>query len=394
MAVSPYHPQDFFRRIDAELLKQYFTQQGILENFDFSQLNKRNIDPLFEAWRELDEKLKDQTEVDFKEIHSMAHKSAHITFLSEAHNQKENLIELFDQYKLETFHNRAFWLFLNRKEQYWKRVKILTRVESIGNRFWKKLRGLEGIPAKTDTDTCNRLKQRLSEYFFAEQARGKSCNIEYLQRIRDNHTEDYFFTYPEDYADSINDWDNGQMKPLTIHPAFELIFFYQQELGTLELYCPALKSNKQIKTCQEIFCQVVLGIDLPEQSKQKSYEISPMLSSDFSFDFSPQETGIKEVFIKELYVEFLRDKQEKVRISADTTNNKNAVYDFLTMIKNSFQPEPPPMNLISAKVRAVFMDDSSKDFTIGCKNSCNLGLTEQDRILKQVLIDSNIQLTQ
>ncbi len=220
------------------------------------------------------------------------------------------------------------------------------------------------------------------------------CNIEYLQSIRDNHTEDYFFTYPEDYADSINDWDNGQMKPLTIHPAFELIFFYQQELGTLELYCPALKSNKQIKTCQEIFCQVVLGIDLPEQSKQKSYEISPMLSSDFSFDFSPQETGIKEVFIKELYVEFLRDKQEKVRISADTTNNKNAVYDFLTMIKNSFQPEPPPMNLISAEVRAVFMDDSSKDFTIGCKNSCNLGLTEQDRILKQVLIDSNIQLTQ
>ena len=71
----------------------------------------------------------------------------------------------------------------------------------------------------------------LSTYFPRTEGRGTHCVVEPVRR----GTLDYFFAYPEDYAQQRVEWVDGQFGQRPHHPVFEVIYVYSQSDGTLDV---------------------------------------------------------------------------------------------------------------------------------------------------------------
>ena len=79
--------------------------------------------------------------------------------------------------------------------------------------------------------SCGALAAGLSTYFRRTEGRGTHCVVEPVRR----GTLDYFFAYPEDYAQHRVEWVDGQFGQRPHHPAFEVIYVYSQSDGTLDV---------------------------------------------------------------------------------------------------------------------------------------------------------------
>jgi hypothetical protein len=63
------------------------------------------------------------------------------------------------------------------------------------------------------------LEQNLSNYFHKMQGRGDNCKVDCYNR----NELDYFFAYPEDYAQARVEWVGKEFQRRPHHPAFEII---------------------------------------------------------------------------------------------------------------------------------------------------------------------------
>ncbi|MFM7254465.1 MAG: hypothetical protein ACKO3C_02210, partial [Betaproteobacteria bacterium] len=67
-----YSIQSFFRQMPNNLLARYFSTRGLLADFDFTTLKKRNFDALMLAWGKLTDDQRLSVEGDFREIFDMS----------------------------------------------------------------------------------------------------------------------------------------------------------------------------------------------------------------------------------------------------------------------------------------------------------------------------------
>ncbi len=65
--------------------------------------------------------------------------------------------------------------------------------------------------------------------------RGKNCTIDSYRR----HQKEYFFAYPEDFAQTAIEWVGGALESQAHRPAFEIIFVYCEAEGSL----PQIRGN-------------------------------------------------------------------------------------------------------------------------------------------------------
>jgi hypothetical protein len=67
---------------------------------------------------------------------------------------------------------------------------------------------------------------------------------------------DYFFAYPEDYARTSSEWNQGALERRSHKPAFEVIAVYSQGQGTLDIFFHG--TIKTVRDLQVIFARVIL----------------------------------------------------------------------------------------------------------------------------------------
>ena len=92
----------------------------------------------------------------------------------------------------------------------------------------------------------------LSTYFRRAEGRGTHCVVEPVRR----GTLDYFFAYPEDYAQQRVEWVDGQFGQRPHHPAFEVIYVYSQADGTLDLNIRG--ARPAVEPLQGLFAATIL----------------------------------------------------------------------------------------------------------------------------------------
>ena len=88
-----------------------------------------------------------------------------------------------------------------------------------------------------------------------KQGRGRNCNVEVFRR----YEKEYFFAYPEDYAQSGLEWVRNRLAPRSRHPAFEVVFVYCQNEGSLDIYAP--RNTTEVTVLQQIFAKAILRMD-------------------------------------------------------------------------------------------------------------------------------------
>jgi len=381
-----YEHRQFFRRMPDNQLDDYFKANKTPIEIDWKALDKKNrADIIFEAFAALPEDIQATIEVDFQNIEAMACEGGISALLDEAvfHEDDAFPIELSN---VVGFHAKVMWVFLN-KQGYWRGGSAFLHADTVSRRSWKKLSGLPHTAPHVDDDDIKLFAKSISNYFFKKEARGKNCEVNAFRRI----DKEYFFAYPEDYSQYNQEWKGNTLAPRPSHPAFELIFVYCQNKGSLDIYAPKLSKEVSVKL-QQIFAKTILKLNtLPDGSIDKSeYDLAPLASPDFDFKQLDQ-FNIEDVITTKLRLTLKSGSKRRILLEADTSRNSEAVYDLLTDLK----PAPYYITLVGLKV--IFKTEpgkkrvSTKSFTITYPNSCNLNHDGKDSIIREMLAASGIE---
>jgi hypothetical protein len=378
-----YSPIIFFRSVPNALLQQHFAKLDEFKDVDFSKLKEIEVDPIYQAWCKLPAKIRSDMEQDFQEINELATEGGIKAILDEANYHGESLIEQLEQFNC--LYGKAFWTFLEHPE-YLEAASAFYHADNVPPSYWRKRKSITNIKANTDKTTIELFEQAIGNYFYSQQGRGKNCKVDCYKR----HDKNYFFAYPEDYAQATIEWEDNKFNRRPHNPAFEIIFVYSQNDGELDIFTNS--GSKVVPYLQEIFANAILQIKLEEAKKDDLvYDLSLLLSRDFIFNY---DAGIDNVFIKKMRLAVLNSK-EKITLEVAPSNNDKAIYDSLDKLTNAFPK--PLLRLTQAEIKVTFTKNpkanknKTRSFSISYPNSCSLRHDGDDLVIRKMLKDSNIE---
>ncbi len=380
-----YSPKSFFRHAPNAMLKRYFSKLGVLTEYDFSDVPETKIEPIYIAWLSLLDDQRGKMEKDFREIDALACEVGVKAILDEAEWHDENLADKLGE--LEDLHEKAFWVFLERPK-YWPAATAFCRADEISSSQWNECRTVSHTPAQVDDASIRCLEQILSYHFFNKEGRGKNCTVEPYRR----GNLDYFFAYPEDYAQASIEWEGTTLKRSARHPAFEIIFVYSQEERKISVYMKGSRDAK--KEVRALFADTILGLELGEfVEDDRVYELASLQVSNPPFQILP-DSGIQSVAIKKLRLA-INGSKERITVEANPEHNLNAIYELRDKLCKNIPASQ--MTITQVGFLVTFVPDpgtgrvTTRSFDVNWPNSCSLKHDGKDAIIRKMLIASGIE---
>ncbi len=380
-----YSPRSFLRQVPNELLARYFHGRGLLLDVDFGRLGETEVEPIYLAWEALPEDERARVESDFQETHALACESGVKVILECGRASGEDLEPLLSG--LEGFHHKAFWAFLERPEVF-EAASRFCHVDSLYARYWRKRRGVPRVEPRVDAASLGEFEAAVSAYYRQKEGRGHSCRAE----VYDRGDRKYFFVYPEDYATTVIEYRAGQFARRALRPAFELIFVYSREEGSLDVYAEGPKGT--VQDLQRIFARTVLGVELgPELKAEKVYELNGFKDRNFQFVYEPAD-GIEGIRVKKLRLSVLGG-QKRITLEADPDKNPHAVYDLMDEALRTDNIPLSIVNVTQVTLRFYFAPGGKRGrntltFDITYPNSCPLKYEGRHLVARRVLVASGI----
>jgi hypothetical protein len=306
-----YSHRQFFRQIPNGQLASYFKAKNLDLAVDFKKLDKKRVDILFEAFTQLPENDQASIEAEFQGINAMACEGGVTALIDEAAFHRDEAFTASIT-AIEGFHAKAMWTFLE-KQVYWRGASMFLHADNVSGAFWKKRNDLPKVPPKVEDSDIEELAKVISQYFHKTEGRGRNCKVEPYRRNK----KEYFFAYPEDFGQSGVEWVSDTLRTLARHPAFEIIFVYSEEEGSLDIYAP--KNSKAIPKLQKLFASTILGLNaLPDgRIDHRVYDLAPVKDADFEFKIEP-EMGITNAVVTRIRLTLKHGAKRRIVLEADT----------------------------------------------------------------------------
>lgn len=385
-----YSTRDFFRQMPNALLARYFQARELFSGLDFAAMKETQPDALFDAWLTLPDGQRNEMDAELQDIFELSCEKGFRAILDEAewHLADSAARTAFVEKLagLSNHYERAILTFLDHKH-YWKGARLFYHADSLP--YWRKRKNLPHVQAAVDDASLHELEALIRTYFHHTEGRGNNCVVEPLRRGE----LDYFFAYPEDYSQQAIEWVDGQFDRRPHNPAFEVIYVYSHNEGTLDLNFRG--SHKAIEPLQGMFATAILKLpELPPDPKDgRVYDLNPLRQNDFGFVFDAA-SGIQDVTVKKLRLSSKVKKGDRITLEADATHNPNAVYELLAQVGKSL-----PLhlyNVTQVELAATVATDTSKPpkavtIRITHPNSCSLKYDELDLTLRDMLHASGIE---
>ena len=386
-----YSTRSFFRQIPNALLARYFERQGVLAGLDWSALKETDPEELFVAWLALPDEQRNTMDVECAEIFEMSCEKGFRAIIDEArwHMQADpdavtGFVETLSE--LPNHYHRAMVTYLDHGE-YWNGATRFYHADTLA--YWRKRKHLPHLPAAVDETSLERLATALRTYFHRTEGRGNNCIVEPLRRGK----LDYFFAYPEDYSQQSIEWVNGKFGRRPHNPAFEVIYVYSQEEGSLDLNFRG--SYKAIEPLQGMFTTKILKLnELPPDPKDgRIYDLNPLRHKSFDFTYAV-DSSIEHVVVKKLRLSSKVHRGDRITLEGNANQDSGAVYALLDEIGRSV-----PLhlyNVTQVEISASIVVDRNKPpktvtIRITHPNSCSLKYDETDLKLREMLHASGIE---
>lgn len=389
MSRQQFAMRQFFRDAPIHLLERYFKGKDWLAGFDFAGFQPGNVEPLYGAWEALPDEARAQSEETFREIDALACEGGIKAILDDAEfwGKHEELLSIVSA--LKSWHEKAFTVFLDHN-QYWSVATAFVHADTIGRRYWRKLKGLPATPAKVD-DPGSRaaLERNLVHFFTTQEGRGGKCKVEVYRR----GALEYFFAYPEDHPHKPLVWKGRELKPQLETPAFEIIFIFDKTQGTLDVYIDG--DRRIVPELQKIFAGIMLDFVLTESEKdERVYELAPLKAPDMQFQYGA-ESGILRVAVKKLRLSLQTRPIQRITLeAASTPENPRAVYDMLGKLEKSYPRDAMKITQVGIVVTFAGKEggkESTRSFDLGWPNSCSLAHDAKGEIIRKMLADSGLE---
>ena len=185
------------------------------------------------------------------------------------------------------------------------------------------------------------------------------------------------------------EWVSDTLKTLAHHPAFEVIFVYCEEEGSLDIYAP--KNTKAVPELQKVFAKTILGLETLSDGRidKRVYDLVPLDNKNFEFIITP-EAGISDVVVTRIRLTLKHGARRRIVLEADTKNNSKEVYDLLNALN------PPAYHITQVGVKVTFDTLAGKraktrSFNITYPNSCALNYDGNDLKIRKMLAQSGIE---
>ena len=381
----------FFRKMPNNLLKQYFAAKGLLGEVDFEEMSKTNPAAFLKAWNALPDETRGVVEPQLREIFDMSCEKGFVAIRDEAKWQlagdEPQLAAFVDRLAgMESHSERAMTTFLDRHE-FWRGATRFCHADSLP--YWRKRRGLPTRAAVIDMDSRVALQSEIGVWFREAEGRGRKCLVELLKRDE----RDYFFAFPEDFANRSDEWVGNELEQRPRNPAFEVVFVWSAKEGTLDTnYRGSAKARKALQT---IFARNVLKLDKlpPEEDDEPIYDLNPLKRREFQFVYAA-DSGIESVRVRKLRLSSLVRKGDKITLEANASSNPLAVYDVVEQAGRAFPLAQWEVDQAEIVVHLAATDDKPprrETFRLGLPNSCSLKYDEIGLKLRAMLVASKIE---
>jgi hypothetical protein len=377
-----YARNTFLRQTPNRILKEYFARKGLLGAIDFDSLRETEIEPIAEAFDQLDDKQRTDVEAEFSQVYEMACPLGVQVLIEEAGSvyHKLDWAETFEQ--MENPYEKALFAFMNDRNVF-EIAADLAYMDRMGG--WKQRYVGEGVtPAVEPQDKENLAKAVCA--FYRKQGRGRRCKVDNYRR--ENPERHCYFAYPEDYpATEIGYNDKGEFYRWPIKPAFEVIFVYQPGNGFL--YVRAKGKGEDKEKLQEIFCQNILGLDQLPDKKTKHFDLEPLKNKEIRFPTDPAD-GVENVCVRMLRLDVPGMGNRRITFEASSRNDGKAVYKLMdrALAKESLSLD----DVIVAKAKLQFKfagrdgkRGNSLTFEVSTPDGCTLKDDPLDQIAKKYI---------
>lgn len=387
-----YSPTHFFLHVPNRLLKRYFHERhGVLREIDFDSLaeDRGGAEAVFQALIKLNDAKQAAIEAECQDIESMAFHGGITALIEEATSFPHNntaFPEAINQFDGE--YGKAMWAYVE-YPLYWLAATSILHAQDVSDFYWKRRNDIPHLRPLVEQEDANRLGEKLKDYFQTKEGRGRHCKVDVFRR----REKEYFFAYLSDFGQASPEWDNDILASRPRLPAFEIIFVYSQSEGTLDIYAPG--NSKYVPDLQKIFAGTILElIDLKDfAGNDSAYDLDLLADRDFAFK-PPPNSGVQSVVVRRLRLTLMSGGKRRVTVEAEPKNNPKAVYDLMERLKL------PPFHVANAEIVATFdapvhgTRTKKRNFRISYPDSCNLRHEGRDRILRQMLAASGIELSE
>ena len=392
MATRHYSVPHFFRQVPNALLKRYFASHDLFGDVDFEKMSETKPDALLAAWDALPDEKRTAIEPHFRQIFDLACGKGFHAIRDEAHfhlgEKPDEFAAFFERLAaMDSHYERAMATFLDHPA-YWPGAVHFCRADSLS--FWRKRRGLPARPAAIDLPSRAALEAEIGSWFRKVEGRGRNCRVELLRRDQ----RDYFFVFPEDFANESIEWVGNDFERRAHNPAFEVVFVWSASDGSLDFnYRGTPKAKVALQT---IFVRNVLKLDKlpPDEGDEAIYDLNPLKRREFQFVYGA-DSGIESVRLRKLRLASTVRKGDRISLEADPTANALALYDVIEQAGRAF-----PLDLWNATQAEIVVQLAPVDgkpskretFTVGYPNSCSLKYDELGLKLREMLVTSRIEV--
>ena len=386
-----YSLRSFIRQAANGHLAVYAEQNDIDLGTNLSQLKPRTFQPIFEAVMALPEEARAGMDADFRKIALLSNQAGLQHLRAEAQHQGLDLDAAL--LKQNSFLNKAFWTFLNHRDVFDRASWFATPHLSGG--YWKRGLPLVSAPGIHLDDRVEALREAVSLHFHREEGRGRACKIDYDVR----GTNHVFHAFPEDYPAAPLAWSRNELAPHPFRPAFEVVFVYRDDDGTLDVYFEGGKAG--VEQLWHLFASAVLGLTELPAPVRPAYWLEPLKSSNFSFTW-PIDAPISSVRVKRLTFASMSGTPTNISVATDVSNDRAALHNAIGRLFVRDGSVPGRMSLANVKVigaqlqATIDHNDGTRprrrSFDVA-EESCALKHDGDDLYLRRMLIDSGIDRT-
>jgi hypothetical protein len=388
---NDYAPKQFLRQVQIELLKEYFTRRKVLGGVEWDKLKETEIEPIHDSWQALSEQICEAIDREFRQVHAMATANGTRAIIEEGRFHGLDLTTKLDTQ--DGYINKVLWTLLEHPNIF-DIAQIMNRADHLNGRHWRKRKDIPKKEPNVSSEALKELADAVSAYYRENQGRGRHCWVETYLRANRYH---YFFVYPQDYTDTFIGYnDDGQFQRKAHSPAFEVIYIYDPEDGTLDLY---VQGDKELRRdLQELFGRAILNEELGEEKRNSApYDLNGLKRRDFSFPTDPADR-VRGVKVTAMRLSLLGKPRKRITFENGPKDPKEGIYDFMDA---SLHEQRLPLSMVNVSVAVIQMtfentnggrrNERTLSFRVAYPNSCNLKDSADELLAKKYLKEWTIE---
>ena len=373
-----YSARSFFRQTPNDLLARYGESRGLGGALDLA------------AWLALPEDRRQGLEAEFREIFEMSCEKGTWAILDEARHRwrgdPASLGAFIETLSSQPSHSHRAWVTRLNHRGCWRGATRFRQAEPLPH--WLKRKHLGHRPAAMDPSSLGHLADLIRTYFQRSEARGGHCLVEPSRR----GGLDCFHAYPEDYSQQRIEWVGGELVLRQHCPAFEVVFVYSREEGSLDVNFPG--PYRALEPLQEMFAAAILKLDrLPDPGDGRVYDLDPLRRRGFEFACG-RGSGIESVALRLLRLSSRARRGDRITLEADDSLRPDAIHDVLEVLGERISLRL--FSVTRAELVARVTADGEKPagrvpICLTSPDSCSLGYGERDLKLRSMLKDSGLE---